>query len=144
MIIVTGGAGFIGSNIIDELNKQGVTNILVVDNLSDKNKFYNLSKCKILDFVDAKEFLSLVGDKKFNNKDVEYIFHQGACSDTTNWNFNYVMSTNFNFSKQIFHWAQENDIPMTYASSASVYGNGENGFSEDLMNISALNHLCIF
>ena len=139
MIIVTGGAGFIGSNIIDELNKQGLSKILVVDNLSNKYKFYNLSKCQIIDFLDVKDFVSLIENNKINGKEIEYIFHQGACSDTTNWNLNYVMSKNFNFSKQILHWSQVNKIPLVYASSASVYGNGKDGFSEDLMDIKTLN-----
>ena len=128
MIIVTGCAGFIGSNIVKALNDAGHTNIIVVDNLSKPEKHRNLNRLKIADFIDKDDFLS-----KLNHfKQVETIFHEGACSDTMESNGRYMMKNNFEYSKELLSFALTNKIDFLYASSASVYGNGEKGFTEDL------------
>lgn len=124
MIIVTGGAGFIGSNIVRHLNAAGVTEILVVDDLRDGRKIFNLADCKLIDYLDMDDFLTRVtaGDK-FAPK-VRAIFHQGACTDTTEWDGRLMMQTNFEYSKCLLHYCSEQRIPLIYASSASVYGTG--------------------
>ena len=123
MIIVTGGAGFIGSNIIRGLNERGREDILVVDNLENAEKHRNLNTLFIADFVDKREFLEQL--PKLNN--VETIFHQGACSSTTETDGLYMMNNNYRFSKTLLHHCIEQKINYLYASSASVYGNGDAG-----------------
>jgi ADP-L-glycero-D-manno-heptose 6-epimerase len=128
MIIVTGGAGFVGSNIVRSLNDKGITNIIVVDNLSKPEKHLNLNRLKIVDFIDKEDFLHRLNQFK----QVETIFHQGACSDTMETNGRYMMKNNFEYSKDLLNFALTNKINFLYASSASVYGNGNNGFREEL------------
>ena len=118
MIIVTGGAGFIGSNIVAQLNALGETDILVVDDLTDGTKFKNLVGLKIRDYLDKDVFLSQL--KNFAN--ARAIFHEGACSATTEWNGKFMMDNNYEYSKTLLHFALENQIPFIYASSAAVYG----------------------
>ena len=127
MIIVTGGAGFIGSNIIKALNERGREDILVVDNLENAEKHRNLNTLFIADFVDKREFLELL--PKLGK--VKTIFHQGACSSTTETDGVYMMNNNYRFSKTLLHHCLEHQVALLYASSASVYGNGENGFREE-------------
>ncbi len=128
MIIVTGGAGFIGSNIVKALNERGEKDILVVDDLSDGKKFSNIADLDIADYIDMDNFLERVQDKQsFGNCDA--IFHEGACSATTEWNGKYVMCVNYDYSKQLLAYAQEQNIAFLYASSAAVYG-GSDTFKE--------------
>jgi len=123
MIIVTGGAGFIGSNIVKALNQQGIREILVVDDLEDGTKFVNLSDCDIADYLDKDEFIERVwAGENFGH--VEAIFHEGACSSTTEWNGKFMMQNNYQYSKDLLHYCEEKNIPFLYASSASVYGAG--------------------
>jgi ADP-L-glycero-D-manno-heptose 6-epimerase len=125
MIIVTGGAGFIGSNIVNALNKRGYTDILVVDNLTHGQKFKNLVDCDITDYQEKADFLAhIVNNTAFSSK-ITAIFHQGACSATTEWNGHYVMQNNYAYSKTLLHYCLAQQIPFIYASSASVYGNGK-------------------
>jgi ADP-L-glycero-D-manno-heptose 6-epimerase len=128
VIAVTGAYGFIGSNIISELNKRGYTDIIAVDNLSKSNKFSNLVNCEILDFVDKETFIEEILAGEYDNQ-IDYIIHQGACSDTTNHDGKYMMKNNYDYSYILLDYAQKNEIPFLYASSASVYGNG-NVFEE--------------
>lgn len=130
MIIVTGGAGFIGSNIVRELNARGETDILVVDHLKNGRKMRNLADLDIHDYQEADQFLARVeaGDMP---EGVRAVFHQGACSATTEWDGRYVMQNNFDYSKALLHWCQRASVPYFYASSAAVYGMGDNGFRED-------------
>ena len=122
MIIVTGGAGFIGSNIIRQLNALGYENILVVDNLQRGGKFRNLVDLKILDYMDKHVFIERIKrDDKFAEK-TEVIFHQGACTDTTEWDGNYMMQNNYEYTKLLFHYCLSDHIPFIYASSAAIYG----------------------
>ncbi|WP_035589805.1 ADP-glyceromanno-heptose 6-epimerase [Hippea jasoniae] len=127
MIVVTGGAGFIGSNIVRALNKRGVGDIIIVDNLENSKKHLNLNALRFLDFVDKRDFIENLD--KFDSFDV--IFHQGACSNTLEQNGRYMMQNNYEYSKKLFEFASKNNIRFIYASSASVYGNGENGFKEE-------------
>ena len=131
MIIVTGGAGFIGSNIVKGLNAQGIDDILVVDNLSSGIKFKNLADCAILDYMDKLDFISAIKAGEFNNKQVQAIFHLGACSSTTEWDGRYIMKNNYEYSKDLLHFCLQHRASFLYASSASVYGDGS-VFKEDL------------
>ena len=126
MIVVTGGAGFIGSNIVKGLNEAGEQDIIVVDNLSNAEKHLNLNSLSIADYIDKDEFLQKLN--KFQN--VSAIFHQGACSSTTEQDGKYMMSNNYEYSKTLLNYCLENSIDFLYASSASVYGNGKAGFVE--------------
>lgn len=122
MIIVTGGAGFIGSNIVKALNLRGYDDILVVDNLSNGHKYKNLIDCQIADFVDKTVFLTQLQQGLFKSIKIQAIFHQGACSSTTEWDGRYMMSNNYDYSKILLHYCQQHIIPFIYASSAAVYG----------------------
>jgi len=124
MIIVTGGAGFIGSNIVKMLNERGIKDILVVDDLTNGSKFVNLSDCDFFDYQDKDDFILDIVNGEFDEEDIEAVFHQGACSDTTEWNGKYMMDNNFEYSKQLLHYCLERQIPFIYASSAAVYGKG--------------------
>lgn len=138
MIVVTGGAGFIGSNIVRGLNAQGRTDILVVDNLEDGQKFRNLVDCQIADYMDQDDFLNriLSDDGEFDY--IQAIFHEGACSTTTEWNGRFMMKNNYDYSKVLLNYALERQIPFIYASSAAVYG-GNQVFSETLTHEKPLN-----
>ncbi len=127
MIIVTGGAGFIGSNLVKTLNDQGIEDIIIVDNLGSSQKFLNLNRLKFHDFIDKVSF----PEKLPKLGKVETIIHQGACSSTTETDVNYLINNNYNYSKVLLHYCLENETDLIYASSASVYGNGDAGFRED-------------
>ena len=121
MIIVTGGAGFIGSNIVKALNDKGITDILVVDNLKDGTKFVNLVDLNIADYMDKEDFLiQIMAGEEFG--EIEAIFHEGACSSTTEWDGKYMMDNNYQYSKELLHYCLEREIPFLYASSAATYG----------------------
>ena len=138
MIIVTGGAGFIGSNIVKGLNARGYTNILVVDDLTDGHKFTNLVDAQFYDYLDKDDFLEyILTDEEFPDE-IEAIFHQGACSTTTEWNGRFMMENNYDYSKELLHYALEHRIPFIYASSAAVYGNNK-VFAETLQNEKPIN-----
>ncbi|MBF0585096.1 MAG: NAD-dependent epimerase/dehydratase family protein, partial [Magnetococcales bacterium] len=111
MYIVTGGAGFIGSNIVAGLNQQGKTDILVVDNLSKGDKFLNIRDLAIADFMDKTEFRTHLQRGTFQNRPLHAIFHQGACSDTMEYDGRYMMDNNFSYSKELLHFALERGIP---------------------------------
>ena len=137
MIIVTGGAGFIGSNIVKALNREGIEKILVVDNLSNAEKIKNLADLKIIDYMDKHEFYNFMSaGRKFDS--VSAVFHQGACSDTMETDGKYVLHNNFTFSKELLHFSQAHNAQFIYASSASVYGSGT-VFAEEPKNESTLN-----
>lgn len=123
MYIVTGGAGFIGSNIIKALNDRGISDILLVDDLTDGKKCINLADLNIADYMDMYDFLDALKNKTLSIK-VDAIFHEGACSATTEWNGKYVMDVNYQYSKAVLDYCLEHKVPFSYASSASVYGAG--------------------
>jgi ADP-L-glycero-D-manno-heptose 6-epimerase len=127
VIIVTGGAGFIGSNLVHGLNQIGEKDILVVDNLKTGMKHRNLSGLDVADYCDRGDFLDSL--KKFRK--IRAIFHIGACSSTMEWDGLYMMKNNYEYSKTVMNWSQQHRVPLIYASSASVYGNGEKGFKEN-------------
>jgi ADP-L-glycero-D-manno-heptose 6-epimerase len=122
-IVVTGAAGFIGSNIVRGLNAKGETDIIAVDNLTRADKFRNLVDCEIADYLDKEEFLARLSAGDFDD-DVAAILHQGACSDTMESDGRYMMRNNYRYSALLLDHCQNNDIPFLYASSASVYGGG--------------------
>ena len=124
MIIVTGGAGFIGSNIVKALNERGYTKILVVDNLTKGEKFKNLIDCDIYDYQEKDAFLSRITKREYFATSIEAFFHLGACSSTTEWDGHYMMENNYNYSKIMLHYCLARHVPFIYASSASVYGGG--------------------
>ena len=133
MIIVTGGAGFIGSNLIKQLNQAGHTDIVVVDDLTDGTKFTNLVDLDIADYMDKDEFIARVvaGDPFAEWDEIEVIFHEGACSATTEWNGKFVMEVNYDYSKHLLHFCVDRGIPFIYASSAATYGGRNDNFIED-------------
>ncbi len=133
MIIVTGGAGFIGSNLVKALNEAGHKNIVVVDDLTDGTKFANLVDLDIADYLDKDEFIARVvsGDPFEEWDEIEVIFHQGACSATTEWNGKFVMEVNYDYSKDLLHFCLERGIPFIYASSAATYGGRNDNFIEE-------------
>lgn len=139
MYIVTGGAGFIGSNIIKLLNQIGCNDILVVDDIHDGKKLKNLFSLKIYDLISIDDFYEKFLNSENTSLQISTVFHNGACSDTTNWDGAFVMKQNFEASKDLLHWCQKNSYQFIYASSASVYGSGKNGFSEIPKNERALN-----
>lgn len=138
MIIVTGGAGFIGSNIVKALNDIGRSDILVVDNLKNGAKFVNLVDLDIADYLDKEDFIAsiMAGDNLGN---VDAIFHEGACSSTTEWNGQYMMNNNYEYSKELLHYCIERDIAFLYASSAATYGGRSDHFIEERQYEKPLN-----
>jgi ADP-L-glycero-D-manno-heptose 6-epimerase len=136
-IVVTGAAGFIGSNIVKGLNARGETDIVAVDDLTDGDKFRNLADCSIADYLDKEEFLLRLSNGDFDDN-VSAVFHQGACSDTMETDGRYMLRNNYRYSVTLLDHCQDNDIPFLYASSASVYGGGS-VFSEDRANEAPLN-----
>jgi ADP-L-glycero-D-manno-heptose 6-epimerase len=129
MIILTGGAGFIGSCFLKYLNKKGYSDILVVDNLSTSSKWKNLVGKNFSNYIQKQEFINNLN--KFADKDIEAIFHFGACSSTTEKDIDYLMWNNYHYSIKLAEFAISKSIPFIYSSSAATYGNGENGYNDD-------------
>ncbi|MBF0261789.1 MAG: ADP-glyceromanno-heptose 6-epimerase [Magnetococcales bacterium] len=138
MYIVTGGAGFIGANLVATLNRRGDSDILVVDDLKQGDKFLNLRDLEIADYMDLHEFRDLLRAGRLRNLRIRAIFHQGACSDTMEYNGQYMMDNNYTYSKELFHFALEQNVPFIYASSAATYG-GSKVFVEHPDNEKPLN-----
>ena len=129
MIILTGGAGFIGTNTLIELNRRGEDDILIVDNIEGTEKENNLSCVKFREYVNK----NLLWEWLERNKEIKIdtIIHLGACSDTTQKDLDYLYQNNVIYSQKLWKLAQRNDIPFIYASSAATYGDGILGFSDD-------------
>ena len=136
MIIVTGGTGFIGSNLVHALNAKGREDIIVVDDLSDGRKFANIATARIADYLDLTEFRQLfAGDPTL---DIERVYHLGACSTTTEWDGRLMMDLNYAYSRDLLLWCARGSIPVVYASSAAIYG-GASAFAETAENEKPLN-----
>jgi ADP-L-glycero-D-manno-heptose 6-epimerase len=143
VIIVTGGAGFIGSNLVHQLNSVGEKNILVVDNLAPAPnlsgpKFLNLAGAQYADYMDKREFRAAVKSGDFEGAKVRAILHQGACSNTLEDDGRYMMDNNYTYSKELLHFALEHKISFVYASTAATYGASTN-FTEVPANERPLN-----
>jgi ADP-L-glycero-D-manno-heptose 6-epimerase len=141
MIVVTGGAGFIGSALAAELNKRGVTDIIIVDQLGSDQRWKNLGKLAFADYVESDDFLEqiIADDLPYA---VDAIFHLGACSSTTETDARYLIKNNYEYTKELASWATDADVRFIYASSAATYGDGSAGFSDnenELNNLLPLN-----
>lgn len=135
--VVTGAAGFIGSNLVKALNERGITDIIAVDNLKRADKFRNLVDCEIADYLDKEEFMAKLETGFFDGV-VNAVLHEGACSDTMETDGRYMMNNNYQYSLELLNHCQNEDIPLLYASSASVYGAGPS-FTESREFESPLN-----
>jgi len=156
MIVVTGGAGFIGSALIAALNKKGLTDILVVDELTDtgashklqntdrtQNKWKNLRNLSFTDYVEKDDFRQMVAAGKITTA-VEAVLHLGACSDTTETDASYLMKNNYEYTKLLAQWTSQTGIRFIYASSAATYGDGSAGFHDDEETIERLRPLNMY
>ena len=121
--VVTGAAGFIGSNLVKALNARGEADIIAVDNLTRADKFRNLAGCEIADFIDKRDFAEQLAAGDFEGA-IEAVLHQGACSDTMETDGRYMMDNNYRYSLALLDYCQEEQVPLLYASSAAVYGAG--------------------
>ncbi|MBX7061574.1 MAG: ADP-glyceromanno-heptose 6-epimerase [Pyrinomonadaceae bacterium] len=139
-IIVTGGAGFIGSAVVWRLNELGRDDILIVDRMDETDKWKNLAPLKFADYIDADDFLDDIGDFK----DAEAIFHLGACSSTTERDADYMLRNNFQYTKDLADFALSNDIRFVYASSAATYGDGSNGMADGTDGLDKLRPLNVY
>ena len=128
MIVVTGGAGFIGSNVVGALNGRGHDDVVVVDDMTDGRKFVNLVGRDIADYFDKDDFLGRLKSRSLGK--IDAIFHQGACAVTTEWNGRYVLDANYRYSVDLLDYCLANGVPLIYASSAAVYG-ASTRFKED-------------
>ena len=140
LTVVTGAAGFIGSRLVAALNHAGMSEILAVDNLQNGAKVPNLAGVEIDDYLDKREFLAQLESGRLDGS-IEAVLHQGACSDTMESDGRYVMENNYAYSKALFDWCQDEEVPLIYASSAAVYGPGrefgETRENEDPLNVYA-------
>jgi ADP-L-glycero-D-manno-heptose 6-epimerase len=137
MIIVTGGAGFIGSAFVWKLNQEGIDDILIVDRLGKTDKWKNLVNLRFVNYMHKDDFLELIYNDTVNFE-VEAIIHMGACSSTTERNADYLWKNNNVYTGYLAEWAIERSIRFIYASSAATYGDGSLGFSDDHDKIKAL------
>ncbi|MHC4424199.1 MAG: NAD-dependent epimerase/dehydratase family protein, partial [Planctomycetota bacterium] len=137
MIVVTGGAGFIGSALIAGLNSRGVSDILVVDELGCDQRRKNLRNSSFVDYVEKNDFLEMVLAGKAPSG-IEAVLHMGACSDTTETNASYLIKNNYEYTKLLAQWATDANIRFIYASSAATYGDGSAGFSDNEEEIEKL------
>jgi len=137
MIVITGAAGFIGSVVLKHFNDKGHDNILAVDKLGEKTKWKNLNNKKFIDFSAKDDFIANLD--KFNN--IDSIIHMGACTDTAEFDLDYLIKNNYEYSKVLYEYSVKNNIPFIYASSAATYGGGENGYDDEMDDISLLTPL---
>jgi ADP-L-glycero-D-manno-heptose 6-epimerase len=136
MIIVTGGAGFIGSAVLWKLNQQGIDDILVVDNLGVSDKWKNLVNRNYQDYIHKSEFLKRLGKGEFHP--VDAIIHMGACSSTTEKDADFLMENNFHYTLHLAEYCLQKGIRFINASSAATYGDGTSGFSDDIEYLQRL------
>jgi ADP-L-glycero-D-manno-heptose 6-epimerase len=150
VIIVTGGAGFIGSAIVWKLNEMGHSDILIVDSLGRSEKWKNLAALKYADYIEKDDFLTLiVADQlhehfDFGKNDIDAIIHMGACSSTTELDARYLTHNNFEYTKRLARLALQTDARFIYASSAATYGDGSQGFKDDESALDKLRPLNMY
>jgi len=128
-IIITGGAGFIGSNLVEALNRRGLTDILVVDHLGRDAKWRNLCGPQFADCVQKDEFRRAVREHRLAK--VSAVLHMGACSATTELDLGYLLDNNYRFSVELCEWCLRHGTRFIYASSAATYGDGTLGYSDE-------------
>ncbi|MHC4622356.1 MAG: ADP-glyceromanno-heptose 6-epimerase [Planctomycetota bacterium] len=143
MLVVTGGAGFIGSALIAGLNKRGITDILVVDELGTDQRWKNLVTLTFADYVEKDDFLQMVLAGKVPS-DIEAVLHMGACTDTTESDASFLIKNNYEYTKLLAQWATDADVRFVYASSAATYGDGSEGFSDNEQEIQELRPLNMY
>lgn len=133
MIVVTGGAGFIGSAVVWKLNQMGNDKIIIVDELGTEEKWKNLNGLMYVDFIHKNDFISLILQHKAPSK-ISSIIHLGACSATTEKDADYLMRNNVHYSQELAKYSLENGVRFIYASSAATYGDGSLGYNDDESN----------
>lgn len=143
MIVVTGGAGFIGSAVVWKLNQMGNDKIIIVDELGTEEKWKNLNGLMYVDFINKNDFISLILQHKAPSK-ILSIIHLGACSATTEKDADYLMRNNVHYSQELAKYSLENGVRFIYASSAATYGDGSLGYNDDESNLSALRPLNMY
>ncbi len=139
-IIVTGGAGFIGSAIVWRLNQLGYDDILIVDRADETDKWKNLTPLRFTDYIDADDFI----DDLDEFKDAKTVFHLGACSSTTETDADYMLRNNYQYTQDLARWALKQDIRFIYASSAATYGDGSAGMNDGTEDLDKLRPLNIY
>ena len=122
MIVLTGGAGFIGSNLLLALNARGIDDVVVVDDLTVGQKFSNIVDGRFTDYLDKDEFRRAIRSGSNDFANTECVIHLGACSDTTEWDGKFMLDVNYDYSKDVLHYCLNQELRMVYASSAAVYG----------------------
>lgn len=144
MIIVTGGAGFIGSVLVWYLNQQNLDDILIIDSLKTSEKWKNLRGLKFTDYMEKEEFIERIRKGDFQSEKIEAIFHLGACSSTTEKDASYLIHNNYEYTRDLAIFSIRNDIRFIYASSAATYGNGEFGYEDDENKLDILRPLNMY
>ncbi|MDR2982773.1 MAG: ADP-glyceromanno-heptose 6-epimerase [Puniceicoccales bacterium] len=143
-VLVTGGAGFIGSALIWQLNREGIDNILVTDFLGEDDKYQNLVPLRFADYLEGDALLELIEKNDPLLQDVKTIFHLGACSATTERNARYLIQNNYEYTRRLAEWALRYDVRFVYASSAATYGDGTDGMDDKMEDISRLRPLNMY
>lgn len=143
-ILITGGAGFIGSALVWELNRRGCENIVVCDRLSTDEKWKNLVPLKFADYIDGNDLLQAVLHSPAKLGHFDHVLHLGACSATTERDADYLMRNNYEFTKQLCQWSLANQTRFVYASSAATYGDGAHGMDDQMPDIHALRPLNMY
>ncbi len=143
-ILITGGAGFIGSALVWELNRRGCENIVVCDRLSTDEKWKNLVPLKFADYIDGNDLLQAVQHAPAKLGRFDHVLHLGACSATTERDADYLMRNNYEFTKQLCQWSLANQTRFVYASSAATYGDGAHGMDDQMPDIHALRPLNMY
>lgn len=143
-ILITGGAGFIGSALVWELNRRGCENIVVCDRLSTDEKWKNLVPLKFADYIDGNDLLQAVQHSPAKIGRFDHILHLGACSATTERDADYLMRNNYEFTKQLCQWSLASQTRFVYASSAATYGDGAHGMDDQMADLHALRPLNMY